>query len=143
MLPPFMAGTGLKPEVSNPYLGTRDASYTCGSAKHQTCDMADVFSDGSGEKLSMEDAFSPKEGHLYRPWELGEHDMQSLFVELHGNDYLEALDIAMCNLVAEGEQPFLDEWQVQKTVRSEEKEFECWTSEQFVRARADENWSEG
>ena len=27
-------------------------------------------------------------------------------------------------------------------MRSEEKDFECWTSEQFVTARAEENWSE-
>ena len=142
MLPPFMTGTGLEPIVSNPYLGTRDASYTCGSAKRQTCDMGDVNWDGLGETLSMEDTFLPEEGQLYCPWELGEHDMQSLFVELHGNDYLEALDIAMCNLEAEGEQPFMNEWQVQEIVRSEENEFECWTSEQFVNVRAEENWSE-
>ena len=67
VLPPYTASTGLQPSEPNPYLGTRDASYTCGSAEHQACDMAGVFRDGFGEKLSMEDAFSPEEGHLYRP----------------------------------------------------------------------------
>ena len=119
MLPPYMTGTRLEPIVSNPYLGTRDTSYTCGSAERQTCNMGGVNWDGLGEKLSMEDTFSPKEGQLYCPWELGEHDMQSLFVELHGSDYLEALDIAMCNLEAEREQPFMNDWQVQEIVRSE------------------------
>ena len=112
ILPPYMTGTGLEPIVSNQYLGTRNASYTCGNAKRQTCDMGDVNLNGLGEKLSKEDAFSPKESQLYCPWELGEHDMQSLFVELHGNNYLEALDIAMGSLEDEREQPFMSEWQV-------------------------------
>ena len=42
MLPPYLTGTKVEPIVSNPYLGTGDASYTCGSAKRQTCDMGDV-----------------------------------------------------------------------------------------------------
>ena len=104
--------------------------------------MGDVKLNGLGGKLSQEDTFSPEDSQLYCPWELGENDMQSLFAKLHENDYLEALDIAMCNLEAEGEQPFMNDWQVQEIVRSEEKDFECWTSEQFVTARAEENWSE-
>ena len=45
---------------------------------------------------------------LYSPWPLGENDMQSLFVDLHGDDYMKALDISKCNLEAERGQPFMN-----------------------------------
>ena len=50
------------------------------------------------------------------PASIGEKlpDMHSNFfnntsLEMHENDYIEALDIAMSNLAADGEQPFLTE----------------------------------
>ena len=94
ILPPYTASTGLQPSEPNPYLGTRDASMTSGNAERQACKMDDVCS---------EDSFSPTDDQLYSPWPLGENHMQSLFVNLHGEDYIEALDIAMCNLAAERE----------------------------------------
>ena len=48
----------------------------------------------------------------------------------------------MSNLAAEGEQPFLTEWQVQETVRSTESEFQYWSSEQFFNVRMEEDWGE-
>ena len=59
MLPPFTTSTGLEPTEPNPYLGTRNASYTRGSAERQACKMDDVYSEGSGEKLLAEDVFPP------------------------------------------------------------------------------------
>ena len=121
ILPPHMASTGLQPEGPNPYLGKRDASIASGNAERQTCDMDDVCREGW-------DAFSLEEEQLYSPWTLGEKDLQSLFADLHSEDYVAALDIAMCNMVAEGEQPFSAEWQVRETVRSKESDFEGWSS---------------
>ena len=136
MLPPYMAGAGSEPEGLDPYQGKRDASNISGNAERCTWKMDNVYSEGP------EEAFAPCKEQLYSPWTLGENDLQSLFVELHENDYLEALDVAMNNLEAEGTQPFMHEWQVQEIVRSKEKEFECWTSEQFISVRAEDNWSE-
>ena len=67
--------------------------------------------------------------------------MQSLFVDLHSEDYVAALDIAMCNMKAEREQPFMSEWQVQEAVRSEESNFEGWARDQLVKVRKEEDWS--
>ena len=125
ILPPHTTSTGLQPSGPNPYLGTRDASNISGNAKRQACKMDDVYSEGR-------DAFSLADDQLYSPWPLGENDMQSLFVDLHSDDYMEALDIAMYNLEAKGEEPFMNEWQVQDIVRSKEREFECWSSEKFL-----------
>ena len=111
ILPPYTASTGLQPEGPSPYRDTRDASYITGNADRQTCKMADVDSEWG-------DAFSPCDDQLYSPWSLGENDMQSLFTELHEDDYVAALDIAMCNLKAGGDQPLLTDWQVHETVRS-------------------------
>ena len=58
--------------------------------------------------------------------------MQSLFANLHGEDYVSALDIAMCNLVAEGGQPFLADWQVHETIRCKASVFESCSSKEFV-----------
>ena len=69
-----------------------------------------MYSEGPGEKVSAEDTFSPDRDRLYNPWLLGKNDMQSLFADLHGDDYMEALDVAMSNLAVEGSRPFLDEW---------------------------------
>ena len=129
ILPPYLTSTGLEPEGPDPYLGTRDASYTYGNAKWQACKMDDMFSKGSGEKVSKEDAFSLKEDRMYSPWLLGENDMQSLFADLHNDDYTEAVDIVMSNLEVEGGRPFLDDWQVREIVRNKEKEFESWPHE--------------
>ena len=115
VLPPYTASTGLQPSEPNPYLGKGDASMTYGNAERQACKKDDVCS---------EDEFSPAVDQLYSPWPLGEKDMQSLFTDLHGEDYIAALDIAMCNMKAEREQPFMSEWQVQEAVRSEESNFE-------------------
>ena len=112
VLPPYPSSTVLEPEGADPYFGTRDASYTYGNAKCQACKMDDVFSEGSEEKVSEEGVFSLEEDNMYSPWLLGENDMQSLFVELHSDDYMEALDIAMNNLEVEGGRHLLDEWQV-------------------------------
>ena len=86
-----------------------------------------------------EDAFLPCDDHLYSLWSLGESDMKSLFAELHEDDYVAALDVAMCNLAAEGEQPFIAEWQVQETVRSRESEFQSWSNKEFVNFCMEEN----
>ena len=101
--------------------------------------MDNMYCKGPGEKMLAEDTFLPEEEQLYIPWPLGENDMQSLFVEMHKNDYMEALDIAICNLEAERGQPFMNEWQVQETVRDKEREFECWSSKQFVSICTEEN----
>ena len=65
MLPPYLTGTGVEPIVSNPYLGTGDVSYTCGSTERQTFDMGDVKLNGLGGKLSKEDTFLSKDSQLY------------------------------------------------------------------------------
>ena len=92
-LPPHTASTGLQPEGPDPYRDTRDASYISGNAERRPCKMGDVDSEWA-------DAFLPGDDHVYSHWSLGESDMQSLFVEMHENDYIEALDIAMSNLAA-------------------------------------------
>ena len=89
------ASTGLQPEGPDPYRDTRDASYISGNAERYPCKMGGVDSEWA-------DAFSPGDDHVYSHWSLGESDMQSLFVEMHENDYIGALDVAMCNLAAEG-----------------------------------------
>ena len=109
ILPPFTASAGLQPVGPNPYRGKRDACNISGNAERQACEMDDVYSEGG-------DAFSLADDQLYSPWTLGENDMQSLFVDLHGEDYVAALDIAMCNMVAEGKQSLIAEWQVQEIV---------------------------
>ena len=86
VLPPFMAGTGSEPEGLDPYQGKRDASSACGNAERCTWKMDDVCSDGLVQGTLPEEAFAPCKEQLYSPWSLGEHDMQSLFVELHEND---------------------------------------------------------
>ena len=64
----------------------------------------------SGEMVSEEDAFLPKGDCVYNTWSLGENNMQSLFVDIHVDDYIEALDAAMSNLEVEGSRIFfLDE----------------------------------
>ena len=106
VLPPFMASTGLQPSEPNPYLGTRDASYTSGSANHHACKMDDAYVIESEEEGIPWDDFSPTDDQLYSPWQLGEHDMQALFMDLHSEDYMEALDVAMANLEADPEKHF-------------------------------------
>ena len=61
ILPPFKASTGLQPTEPNPYLGTRDASYTSGSADRHACKMDDAYyiDIGPGEKGIPADDFSP------------------------------------------------------------------------------------
>ena len=83
ILPPYSVGTGLEPEGPDPYLGTRDASYTCGNAKRQACKMDDVC---RGEMLSEEDAFTPEGDCVYHTWSLGENNMESFFVDIHGGE---------------------------------------------------------
>ena len=107
VLPPFKASTGLQPTEPNPYLGTRDASYTSGSADHHACKMADAFSVETGERMIPTDDFSPTDDQLYSHWQLGENDMQALFMDLYSDDYVVALDVAMANLEAERGQPFM------------------------------------
>ena len=131
VLPPYTASTGLQPSEPNPYLGKGDASMTYGNAERQACKKDDVCS---------EDEFSPAVDQLYSPWPLGEKDMMSLFTDLHGEDYVAALDVAMCNMKAEQEQPFMSEWQVQEAVRCEESNFEEWASYQFAQVRDEEDW---
>ena len=142
ILPPYSVGTGEEPEGPDPYLGTRDASYTCGNAERQACKMDDVCREVSGEMLSEEDAFAPEGDRVYHTWSLGENNMQSLFVDLHCDDYMEALDMAMSNLPVKGSRPFLDEWKVRETFKCNKKEFECWSHEQFDSVHAEEEWTE-
>ena len=92
------------------------------------------------DDVCSEDTFSPADDQLYSPWPLGENDMQSLFVDLHGEDYVAALDIAMCNMKAERDQPFMAEWQVRDTVRNEESDFEGWASDRFISLHREEDW---
>ena len=127
-LPPHTANTGLQPEGPDPYQDTRDASYISGNAERRHCKMGDVDSEWA-------DAFLPSNDHLYSQWSLGESDMQSLFVEMHENDYLEALDFTMSNLAAEGEQPFIAEWQVQETVQSKRGNLSVGPANTFPRCK--------
>ena len=61
ILPPYPTGTGLEPEEPNPYLGTRDAIYTYGYAKHHACKTAYVYSEGPGERCLHKAHFFPRE----------------------------------------------------------------------------------
>ena len=65
ILPPYLTSTELEPEGPDPYLGTRDASYTCGNANRQACKMDDVYREGSGEMVSEEDTFFHRKGSAY------------------------------------------------------------------------------
>ena len=112
-LPPFKASTGLQPIEPNPYLGTRDASYTFGSADRHAYKMDDAYVVGPGEKGTPWEDLYPSDDQLYSPWQLGEHDMQALFMDLHSDNYMEALDVTMANLEAYPESTFITDWQVQ------------------------------
>ena len=45
--------------------------------------MADAYSIESGEKILPTDDFSPTDDRLYSPWQLGENDVQALFMDLY------------------------------------------------------------
>ena len=68
--------------------------------------------------------------------------MQALFMDLHSDDHLVALDIAMANLEVEQGQPFMDDWKVYKTMLENDESFQNWTRDQFINSRAEEDWGE-
>ena len=104
--------------------------------------MDDAYVTASDEKGILWDDFSPADDQLYSPWQLGEHDMQALFMDLHSEDYMEALDVAMANLEADPGNTFITDWQVQQTMVENDEAFEKWSREAFNSTRAEENWGE-
>ena len=138
--PPFKASTGLQLVEPNPYLGTRDASYTLGSATRCACKMDNGYVTEPGEKFW--DEFSPADDLLYSQWQLGENDMQALFMDLHSDDHLVALDMAMTNLEVEQKKTFMDDWKVYQTMLENDESFQNWTRNQFINIRTEEDWGE-
>ena len=120
VLPPYTASTGSQPEGPDPYLGTRDASNIPGNADRQACKMDDVCSDGR-------DMFSVAGGETHRPWALGERDLESLYADLHGEDYVMVLDVAISYMAADD--PFASDFQVHEAVVCEENDFHDWSYE--------------
>ena len=82
--------------------------------------MDDVCSDGR-------DMFSVAGGETHRPWALGERDLESLYADLHGEDYVMVLDVAISYMAADD--PFASDFQVHEAVVCEENDFHDWSYE--------------
>ena len=83
-LPPLKPSTGLRvPNVTNPYLDQRDASYD---------HSYDYSSSQSAESMFPIDNFAPEK--FDKPWQLGENDLLSMFNDYYHDDYGTTMELA-------------------------------------------------
>ena len=93
-LPPFKTSTGLRaPNMTNPYLNQRDASYVYDNDYHasETHGMFPTY-EMSSEPVPQ-DNFAPES--FNEPWQLGENDLLSMFNDYYHDGYVAELDTAM------------------------------------------------
>ena len=152
MLPPFKISTGLRnaPDVPNPYLDQRDASYIYEDNYYSNATDNSHPNKEINDKATAQsfDAFAPETMNM--PWEWGENDLQSMFVDYfydERDEYLATLNIATTAAMngAEGESYGYEYNEYQSILEDNldgRKYQDSWMIQVFDQTRNSEQWTE-
>ena len=152
MLPPFKISTGLRnaPDVPNPYLDQRDASYIYEDNYYSNATDNSYPNKEINDKATAQsfDAFAPETMNM--PWEWGENDLQSMFVDYfydERDEYLATLNIATTAAMngAEGESYGYEYNEYQSILEDNldgHKYQDLWMIQVFGQTRNNEQWKE-